>query len=585
MAQVVPGLSRGPVWLQTETGWLAFEPAVGEAAAWRLDEVRRAIAVAEAALASGLAVTAAVAYEAAPAFEPAAQVRPADPRLPLAWFGFHRDWHAVEAPPAAPAPRLGRRRPSVDRAAYGRAIAAVKAAIAAGETYQINYTLRLRAAFAGQPLGLLPRLAARGGCGGYLELGDLAIVCGSPELLLACDGDRLTSRPMKGTRPRGRWSAEDQALAAELAESAKDRAENLMILDMVRNDLGRLAPAGGVHVPAAFQIERWPTVWQMTSTVTAEAPGAGLDAILAAAFPPASITGAPKLAAMNLIARLETEPRGLYTGTLGYRLPDGRGRLGVAIRTAVIDRAAGVLEYGVGGGIVWDSTAAGEWAEAAVKARALRPRRERFELLETLAWDPAAGWRLGDGHLARLAASAACFDRPCDLDAVRAALDHAAANWAEPRRVRLVLAADGAPRIESGPLPPPPARPWRLGLAATPVDPRDRLLYHKTTRRGLYQRARAERPDCDDVLLANRAGQVTESTIANVVFRRGGRLWTPPVACGLLPGVQRAALLAAGEVAEGVLRVAELPEIEALWLVNSVRGWIEAVYVRPSSAA
>jgi para-aminobenzoate synthetase/4-amino-4-deoxychorismate lyase len=329
-----------------------------------------------------------------------------------------------------------------------------------------------------------------------------------------------------------------------------------------------------VSVRDAFRLERWPTVWQMTSTVHAET-AAPLSAILVALFPCASITGAPKIQTMRLIAELESTPRGLYTGALGFALPERRAQFNVAIRTAVIDREAGSLSYGVGGGIVWDSQPKEEWAEALIKARALRRRPRVFDLLETLAWFPERGYWLLDRHLNRLSRSALYFGRPFDEVAVGEVLG-AAATWDEAQRVRLLLDAEGRATVESAPLPPPPERPWRVAPAAARVDPRDPLLYHKTTLRTRYDRARRARPDVDDVLLVNRRGEVTESAVANVVFLRDGRLCTPPLACGLLPGVYRELLLERGWVREAVLHAEDLPLVEDLWLVNSVRGWIRA---------
>jgi para-aminobenzoate synthetase/4-amino-4-deoxychorismate lyase len=350
-----------------------------------------------------------------------------------------------------------------------------------------------------------------------------------------------------------------------------------MIVDMVRNDLGRIARAGSVRVERLFEIEAYPTVWQMTGSVACASAVAGVEPIFEALFPAASITGAPKCAAMGIIAREECSPRGIYTGAIGFVAPRRRARFSVAIRTFAADSERRSLTYGTGGGIVWDSDAAEEWAECSDKARVLAQAPLAAPLRETLRWERAGGFAALAQHLARLGASAERFAYRCDLAGVRAQLAAAAAGWRDgaPRLVRLTMSPAGACDIAAAPLAPLPS-PYRLGLAAAPVDERDLLLYHKTARRERYAAALAARPDCDDVLLWNGRGEVTESCIANLLFERDGSWWTPPLRCGLLPGLQRAALLASGAVREGVLRVEELAAVGRLHLVNAVRGRWEA---------
>jgi para-aminobenzoate synthetase/4-amino-4-deoxychorismate lyase len=392
---------------------------------------------------------------------------------------------------------------------------------------------------------------------------------------------------MKGTAPRGLWSLQDLARAAQLRRSAKTRAENLMIVDMVRNDLGRIAVPGSVRVSGLFAVEQYETVWQMTSTVEAST-AARLPDILRALFPCASVTGAPKVRTMQIIAELEQSPRGIYTGCMGYLAPDGRAQFNVAIRTAHIDRELERAEYGVGGGILWGSSARREFDECLTKARVLGGGAPSFELLETLLWEPGSGYALLDGHLRRLGASARYFAFDVDAAAVkRRLLADAAAFPRRPRRVRLLVSRTGSVRLETQDcaagtltLHPPAARgpgapaAWRVRLAPEPVRAEDRFLYHKTTRRDVYERARASCPDCDDVILWNASGEVTESTIANIVTRSRGRLLTPPVSAGLLPGVFRERLLRRRVIAEAPIVRADLARSEAVYLINSVRGWI-----------
>lgn len=528
-----------------------------------------------------------ISYEASPAFDPAQRTRPPDD-FPLAWFGLYAGPVEVPSPDAGatlPAGEAADWQPSMSAAAYRRALARVHEHIGAGDTYQVNVTLRLRAAGVTDPWGLFGRmLRAQGpGFAGWVSLPEWAIGCASPELFFRQDGDGIESRPMKGTAPRGLWPDDDRGRARWLRRSSKNRAENVMIVDMVRNDLGRIARPGSVHVPRRFDVECYPTVWQMTSTVVA-ATGATFPEIVAALFPAASITGAPKVRTMGLIADLEDSPRRLYTGTLGYLSPGRQAQFNVAIRTVLTDRRNGRAEYGVGGGIVWDSKATSEAAEWATKARVLRQDSPDFSLLETLLWTPGAGYALLEPHLARLAASAEYFGRPCPLAALRDRLAAAAADFAVPQRVRLLLAASGAVTLEASALQPLP-RPYRLCLARQPVASTDRFLYHKTTLRQTYQDALAARPGFTDVLLWNARGELTESCLANLVVELDGAWVTPPLRCGLLPGTCRAELLANGQIRERVVRVADLPRCTRVRLANSVRGlWdVEVVAAPPDS--
>jgi para-aminobenzoate synthetase/4-amino-4-deoxychorismate lyase len=458
-------------------------------------------------------------------------------------------------------------------------VAGIHERIACGDTYQVNYTFPLLGASREDPLALFARLVAvqRPRHAAYVDLGRFAVASASPELFFERRGDQLRTRPMKGTAARGLTAQEDDARAAALRCSPKERAENLMIVDMLRSDLGRVAELGSVAVPALFEVERYPTLLQLTSTVSARS-AAPLSGLMRALFPCASVTGAPRESTMRLIAAHETAARGPYTGTLGWAGPGGSARWNVAIRTAVVDRRRGSLTFGVGSGIVADSVAAAERAECLLKARILA--QPPFALLETLAWLPGEGFRRLGGHLARLAASSAHFGFPLDGRAVELALRQAAARAAGPSRARLLLGPDGRVSVELSPLPPPAAAPLRVGLARQAVDPARAWLQHKTTRREAYDAARATRPDCDEALLWNERGEATEASTANVVFEIGGERVTPPVACGLLPGVERARLLARGRAREGVVRVADLRPGTRLWLVSALRGEREAVLVR-----
>jgi para-aminobenzoate synthetase/4-amino-4-deoxychorismate lyase len=560
-------------------GWLRMCGPAQVVQAARLEEVLPALREIE-ALVEGRGLWAAgfLSYEAAPAFDPALEVQPA-PGFPLLWFALCDRPEPFELPPAPPQPPPLDWSPALGRAGYERGVARIKELLAAGETYQVNYTMRLRAPFDGDAWALFLHMAQAqpSPYAAFVDTGPFALCSASPELFFRLEGAELTAMPMKGTAPRGRTAAEDAAQAAWLRGSEKNRAENLMIVDMVRNDMGRVARAGSVSVPALFSVERHPTVWQMTSTVRARTD-APLADVMAALFPCASITGAPRPRTTQIIRALEHAPRRAYTGCIGLWAPGRRARFSVAIRTVLVDRAAAQAEYGVGSGVVWDSSSAEEYAECLLKARLLGAPPPDFELLETLRWCPAEGYALLERHLARLAESAGYFAFALDVDQARGLLERQARGFAPaPQRVRLLLARGGALRCEAAPLPENPARPLRLGLAREPVDSADPLLFHKTTRRQRYERALAGCPGCDDALLWNERGELTESCFGNLVLRRGGALLTPPLECGLLPGTMRAQLLDEGRLREQVLTKDDLARCDAISIINSVRGWRSAI--------
>ncbi|MCB0208089.1 MAG: aminodeoxychorismate synthase component I [Anaerolineae bacterium] len=522
-----------------------------------------------------------IAYEAASAFDPAMQVHSSAP-LPLLWFGLYHSPVERHAPPAAQNTHtISDWQPVTDKTHYRQAIEYIKTCIGRGETYQVNYTIRLRANFNGSPLNLFGTLIAsqRSDYAAYIDTGSTVICSASPELFFQRDGTTLTSKPMKGTTTRGKTLAEDEQQHSWLYNSPKNRAENVMIVDMIRNDMGRIAQAGSIQVPQLFTVERYPTVLQMTSTVTAQTQATTTE-IMAALFPCASITGAPKVRTMALINQLEPEPRGIYTGSIGYIAPNQQAQFNVAIRTVSIDKRSSLAEYGVGGGVVWDSISEQEYAECYLKARVLKEARPHFDLLETLLWTPDLGYFLCEEHLHRLRDSAHYFNIPFDYAQLLNRLETLAATFDQPHRVRLLIDPNGEITTQTVPFDPTLSqKPWRVTLASEPVDSNDRFLYHKTTHRQVYSDAKAARPGFDDVILWNEHGQITEATIANVVIQRDDKLLTPPLECGLLAGTFRAALLAQQKIHEQIITVDDLKRSDRLYLINSVRKWIEAVYV------
>lgn len=564
--------------LRTESGWVRPANFIRELRATSLDEVLPALREAEAAADAGKFVVAFITYETSPAFDPALAARPAA-GLPLAWFAIYESASPFGVPPLGGngnQPNVWQ--PSISEQTYAEKIDAIRAAIARGETYQVNFTFPLLADFSGEAQALFAQLAAsqRGDYSAFIETDDFAICSASPELFFALDGDAITCRPMKGTAKRGRSTAEDDALADQLSNSTKDRAENLMIVDMVRNDLGRIAETGTVQTTRLFDIERYPTVLQMTSTVAAKTR-APVTEIFRALFPSASITGAPKVRTTKIISELEAAPRGVYCGSIGYIAPGRRAQFNVAIRTVQINKRTARARFDTGSGIVWDSSAANEYAECITKTAILdAPTRPDFQLLETLRRDTSSDWKFLDAHLARLAASARYFGFPFDEQRIRTALQTGLG------RVRLLLDSSGKPTVESAPLKlpghfadrPTPNIPFMsAAIANALVSSKDVFLFHKTTHRAAYERAKASCPGVEEVLLVNERDELTEGTIGNIVLHIGDEFLTPPLDCGLLPGIFRAELLARGAIREAVLSSHDIHRANAAYLINSVRGW------------
>ncbi|HNP36470.1 MAG TPA: aminodeoxychorismate synthase component I [Woeseiaceae bacterium] len=517
-----------------------------------------------------------IAYEAAPGFDEALKTRPGG-QIPLLCFGLFDACTKLDALPEASGsePPDTRWKLNGTRDQYRHAISRIRQHIARGNCYQVNYSLRQTSAFAGDAWQLFLHIAADAPYAAYLEFEEFALVSASPELLFRLDGDTIHCRPMKGTAARGMTLAADRVARHTLANSTKNRAENIMITDMVRNDLGRVAVSGSVTANPLYALEKYPTLWQMTSTVTATS-NAGISAIMAALFPAASITGAPKAASMAIIAELEDTPRGIYTGSIGYFDSKRHATFNVAIRTAVVDKAGSTATYGVGGGIVWDSEADDEYEECLNKSQVLRSSTgaQHFQLLETLRWTREDGCFLLSEHLDRLQDSAEYFDFACDRAAIEQEFAHLGTTLTAGRsRLRLTLNRAGQFSIthedlamtinDSG---------YRIRLAAGPIEIHNPFLYHKTTHREVYEQARQSVADCDDVLLWNKEGFITETTIANVLVEIDNKLATPPVECGLLAGTLRRYLLDEGSIIERKIHVDDLEQMETLELINSVRG-------------
>ena len=530
-------------------------------------------------LSDGLHAAGFLAYGAGAAFEDRA---PASPGDPLAWFGLFERVEPFD-PAALPDPRsvwVGPAEPGIDFATYAARLDEVLALIRAGDIYQANLTFPASARVIGNPLAAYARLraASAAGWGAVVSTGEAVHLSLSPELFFSLEAGRLTARPMKGTAPRDPDPAADRAAAEALAADPKQRAENLMIVDLMRNDLSRVAVAGSVKVPRLFEVERYPTVHQMTSTVEATlAPGRDAVDVMAALFPCGSITGAPKLRAMQAIDAIEGSPRGLYTGAIGHFAPEGDAAFNVAIRTLTLPKGSDRATLGLGSGIVADSRAPDEWNECLAKGAFLTRGARAFDLIETMRFDPREGVLLLERHLARMRESAATFGYPFDRHAVRNELQAATFRLREGARVRLMLSPGGAVAIETSLLPPTRPEPWRVAVVPLPVDPADFRLRHKTSDRRFYDAARG---NADEVVFVDPDGFVTEGSFTSLFVERDGVLLTPPATLGLLPGILRAELIESGRAVEHELTLADLSG--GFLLGNALRGLVSAVTVAAS---
>lgn len=516
-----------------------------------------------------------VSYEAAQGFNAKLKTH-APGTLPLVCFGLFKGRRRLEGLEGAPDVPSSTWK-MLDRAeTYTKNVASIKAHIAAGDIYQVNLTTRLRSSER-VSFGTFCRIAQDAPYAAYIDADDFEIVSASPELFFQSDQDSVICRPMKGTAPRGFSVAQDKAQASWLRQSVKNRAENLMITDMVRNDLGQFAQPGSVQVSALFDVEAYPTVWQMTSTVSAQSQ-LGVSSLFAALFPGASITGAPKRASMTFIHDLETSAREIYTGAIGMIGPGRVARFNVAIRTAWSDKRNDTSLYGAGCGIVWDSDPASELEELQLKTKVLATDLPKFELLETMRVTAESGVQLLDEHLARLIASAQYFGFAYDSKTLRRKLSGLRVE--QDSKVRLTLSRAGQVRLKVTALPEQMGMQL-IALVPEPVNKNQPWLYHKTTHREVYEKATRQVPAHCEAILVNREGCVTESAIANVVYKMNGTLFTPPVGDGLLPGTLRTKLVSSGVLTERSLPVLEIPKVERWYLLNALRGWRDAELVDP----
>jgi para-aminobenzoate synthetase / 4-amino-4-deoxychorismate lyase len=545
-------------------GSLQFDAPSGEMIANDMSEVLPVLEFADREAKEGSYVAVMLSYEAAPAFDPVLTVHePSD--FPLAWAAVF----TTATDLAANDSRLFSNSwtPRVSRVEYDDAVTRIKELIAAGDTYQVNYSFPLTASFNGNAYAWFRTLCKAQGAqySAYVEPGRYRVLSLSPELFFERRGDGVLTKPMKGTVRRGRWSTEDGELAGWLRQSTKDRAENVMIVDLLRNDLGKVSVPGSVRVSSLFDVERFETVWQMTSTVESTLrDGTSLADLMTALFPCGSITGAPKIRTMQIIRELERFPRSAYTGTIGLLKPGGDCVFNVAIRTVVIDTQSQQATFGVGGGVTIDSTAEREYEECLVKSRFLNSPAVEFQLFESMLLDDGDYFLFAE-HLERLKNSAEFFGfvrTRINADLERIAIENPQGSF----KVRVTLWRDGCVETQITPL--ELLSDLKIvELATEPVDSSDRFLFHKTTRR----------PGADNLIFWNERGEITESSIANVVVPMDGELFTPPMECGLLPGVFRNHLLAQRKIKERVITINEFQNAREFFLINSIRKWIRII--------
>ncbi|KGR74787.1 aminodeoxychorismate synthase component I [Ureibacillus sinduriensis] len=538
-----------------------------------IDEIHPSFQLIQEAVEQGYYAAGYVSYESAPAFDKAFRVNQ-KPNMPLLWFGiFSEPVH--QSLDTQGHYTNSKWTPNISREQYDSAIASIRTLIEDGDTYQTNYTIRLDSHFDGDDIAFFNKLkhAQSSNYCAYINTGEFSILSASPELFFHLKDRQITTRPMKGTIARGKTAAEDKENAKWLYESTKNRAENVMIVDLLRNDLSMIAEQGSVQVPRLFEIEHYPTVHQMTSTITANVkPNTTFFDLFKALFPCGSITGAPKISTMEIISQLETTARDVYCGAIGYISPTQEAIFNVPIRTVVINQKTGSATYGVGGGITWDSTASGEYEEVLTKASLLDQEKPSFDILESMLLTDGEIYLLEE-HLNRLENSSNFFGFSFNRHEVENKLDSFTNKYPEGNfKIRLLMAQSGQITIESQPII-VPADHKVVKLAKSPISRKNVYYYHKTTHRDVYNRFM--QAEVFDVLLWNEDEELTEFTNGNVVVEIDGTLYTPPVHCGLLGGTFREHLLKEKTIQEKVITLSDLARCSKIWFINSIRRWVK----------
>ncbi|MDX8044699.1 aminodeoxychorismate synthase component I [Gracilibacillus sp. S3-1-1] len=540
----------------------------------QLDEIAPIFNEIEAYLDEGYYIAGFVSYEAAPAFDASYMVH-SNQQLPLVWFAAFNEPSNHPINHITKDYELGKWQYTTDYKNYQRNITNIKDAIAAGNTYQVNYTTRLKAPFVGDPYSFYQQLAKnqRASYSAYLDIGDTQILSASPELFFHVKDGNIVTKPMKGTIKRGRTYQEDIKLQQQLRQSEKDQAENVMIVDLLRNDIGRIAKPGTVNVTSLFDVETYPTVHQMTSSITAQLETSKVFDWFQALFPCGSITGAPKVETMKYIAQLEDTPREVYCGAIGWISPQREAIFNVPIRTAFIQD--GVATYGAGGGITWDSISQNEYDELNQKAEILRQNRQNVSLIESLKLEDGQ-YPLLPYHMKRLKESTYYFGYPFNKVEVEEKLQELATTYKKGiYKIRLLYHSSGDFDCEHQ-LVPLLKGPIQSAVATTPIDCSTIYLYHKTTNRQVYEwHDQQSSEHVFTTLLWNKEGFITEFTLGNIVIEKNGYYYTPPVTDGLLAGTFRGHLVENKTIIEKQLRLSELKDADQIWFINSVRGWLK----------
>ncbi len=581
--------------------WLLFNHPVEVVTTSAIGEVSGCLRRIEECIAKGFHAAGFIGYEAGGAFDAALRTYPPD-EVPLLWFGIFREPVLLSRLPVPEkCPEQPDWYPSISYDEYLAAVHRIRSEIAAGSTYQVNYTFRLTSRFSSDPWEYFRSVAGQHPApyAAYVDAGRYKICSFSPELFFKTAGNIMTLQPMKGTARRGAGAREDREIEKHLQQTSKERAENIMIVDMIRNDIGKIARNGSVRVTELCAIRRYRTLMQMVSTVAGEVE-APLSEQFGALFPCASVTGAPKIQTCSIIRELENTPRHLYCGSVGWAGPGRESCFNVAIRTVLVDTATRQADYGTGSGIVWDSRPEAEFGECLLKTAVINPAGvneqkvaqlhrylskmpsfasgytdEPLLLVETILWTAGKGFFLLDEHLQRLKTTAAAFSIPVEEEKLRHTLQSAAEGCTGKRsRLRLTVAVDGSADCETTELPDAmPGETLVIRFTDAPVESSDPYLYVKTSRRRQYAAARQRFCTEDDLLFFNEVGELTEMSIGNLVVEMNdGKQYTPPVTCGLLPGVFRALLLANGEITERKLYREDLLLSKTIFRINSVRG-------------
>lgn len=559
-----------------------------------LSEVVPVLKELEKAVSNGYTAAGFLSYEAGRAFLPNMPELKRS-KFPLIWFAL------TKTPDRMPAGKLPDEMNSTNSASvrdlglsetpqsYEQSIHKIKHYIETGYTYQVNYTMRYRGILEGSARALYQNLRSqqRVNYAAFIETDEWAILSLSPELFFRREGRNVMMKPMKGTAPRGKTREEEQLLARALQENEKERSENLMIVDLLRNDLGKVCETGTIRVELPMEVERYETLLQMTSTITGRLnEEVSITDLLRATFPSGSITGAPKLSTMRIIDELEQARRNIYTGSIGFIAPEA-SVFNVAIRTTFVDLKTSAIEMGVGSGILYEADPLREYRECELKGKFLTEPYQSFRLLETILWNPKEGYLLLPLHLDRLMNSADYFLFTANRQSIESALrakESELFKQADSQRVRLLVDDAGQVEIDAGPLEAFNEIPVKVRLSEQKTNSGDRFLFHKTTARSLYdsELQRAHNEGYFDVLFRNERDEITEGAITNVFIKKGGIFYTPPLSSGVLAGTYRKHLIDTKPfpIQERVLYVDDLERADEIYLTNAIRGMIRAILLR-----